>query len=237
MRLRHGMLLAGCLAAGLLCRAAEPAVEPPATKTAVVTADGGKAKVEAQRPAGEAGSKTNAVEAWLRQLQSRNPEEFERLSKLRTENPAAFQKVLKDRLERMRESKLEDMPRVKAFMEKMTALEREQFLKRLHEGGGKLREEWARHNVSLDKCEQDARTLVAAYKAANGDDKKKVRSDLKKKVAETFELREKARQEVIQRMEGQLAKLKKDSEKRKSERDVIVEVRMKELLAEASASK
>ncbi len=225
--LRHGLLLVGCLAAGMACRAVESQGEPPA----------GKAKVEAQRPAGEGASRTNAVEAWLRHLQSRNPEEFERLSKLRVENPEAFQKLLKERLERMRESKLEEVPRVKAFMEKMTPEEREQFLKRLREGGGKLREDWARHTADLDKYEQDARKLVAAYKAAANDDKKKLRADLKKNVAETFELREKARQEVIQRMEGQLAKLKKDSEKRKADRDAIVETRLKELLAEASPKK
>ena len=238
MRMRPELLLVvGCLAAGVLCRAAEPLVEPAASRTAVVTVDGGKAQVEAQRPAGAEASQTNAVEAWLRRLQVRNPEEFARLSKLRTENPEAFQKLLKERLDRARESKLEDMPRVKAFMEKMTPEEREQFVKRLHEGGGKLRDEWMRHNANLDKYEQDARKLVTAYKAAGADDKKKLRADLKKNVAETFELREKARQEVIQRMESQLAKLKKDSDKRKAERDAIVESRMKELLADVPPPK
>ena len=237
MRRQSGMLLVGCLAAGLLCRAAEPQVAVSASKNAVVTADGGKAQLEAQQQAAASASATNAVEAWLQRVQARNPEEFERLSTLRTENPEAFQKVLKERLERARESKLEELPRVKAFMDKMTPEEREQFVKRLREGGGKYRDEWARHNANLDKYEQDARKLVAAYKAASADDKKKFRADLKKNVAETFELREKARQEVIQRMEGQLAKLKKDSEKRKAERDVIVEVRLKELLAEAPPAK
>lgn len=238
MHLRGCLLIVCGLTAGVACRAAEPQVATPAVKTAVVTPDGGQAKVEAQPVAGENLAKTNAVEQWLKHLQTRNPEEFERMNKLRTENPEAFQKVLKERLERVRESKLEEMPRVKAFMDKMTPEEREQFLKRLREGGGKIREEWARQNANLDKFDQEARKLVADYKkAGNGDDKKKLRADLKRNIADTFELREKARQEVIQRMEGQLAKLKKDSEKRKAERDAIVETRVKELLAENTPAK
>ena len=236
--MRGLLFIAVGLLAAMVCRAAEPQFVAPAAKTAVVTPDGGKSKVEAQPAAGGNSAKTNSVEQWLKHLQTRNPEEFERMSKLRTENPEAFQKVLKERLERMRESKLEEMPRVKAFMEKMTPEEREQFLKRLREGGGKIREEWARQNANLDKFDQEARKLVADYKkAGNGDDKKKLRADLKRNIADTFELREKARQEVIQRMEGQLAKLKKDSEKRKTEREAIVESRVKELLAENTPQK
>ncbi|MCX7006744.1 MAG: hypothetical protein NTY53_05775, partial [Kiritimatiellaeota bacterium] len=208
------------------------------TKTAVTPAVGGKMLVDAQHVPGSAQNQFSAVEAWMKRLQERNPDEFERLSKLRTENPEGFQKVLKERLVKVRDSKkLEDLPHVKAFMEKMPTEEREQFLKRLREGGGKIREEWAKHNANLDKFEQDARKLVAAYKTANVDDKKKLRADLKKNVGETFELREKARQEVIQRVEGQLAKLKKDSEKRKADREAIVESRLKELLADTTPPK
>lgn len=234
MHAQRCLILMGCLVAIVLCRAADPQISIPAARIAVAPADGDKIQADTQRLAGSSSNKASAVEAWLRHMKERNPEEFERLSKMRAENPEAFQKVLKDRLDRMRDNKkLEDLPHVKAFMEKMPPEEREQFLKRLREGGGKLREEWAKHNANLDKYEQDARKLVMAYKTAGAEEKKKLRSDLKKNVSETFELREKARQEVIQRMEGQLAKLKKDSDKRKADREAIVEGRLKELLAEA----
>jgi len=219
-------------------QAAAQQVEASALKTAVTPVESGKVQVDVQRLAGSSSNQSSAVEAWMRRMQERNPEEFERLNKLRTDNPEAFQKVLKERLARVRDGgKMEDLPHVKAFMEKLPPEEREQFLKRLREGGGKIREEWAKHNASLNKYEQEARKLVEAYKKAASGDRKKLRSDLKKNVSDTFDVREKARQEVIQRMESQLAKLKKDSEKRKADREAIVESRLKELLADAQSPK
>ncbi len=220
-----------------VCRAAESQLELPASKTAVTPAASGKVLVEAQHLGGPVSNQASAVEAWLKRMQERNPEEFERMSRLRTENPEQFQKVLKERLAKAREGKLEDLPHVKAFLEKLPTEEREQLLKRLREGGGKVREEWTRHNTNLSKAEQEIRKLVAAYKKAAPEEQKKLRGVLKKNVSETFELREKARQENIQRMEGQLTKLKKDAEKRKTEREAIIESRMKELLAEAPPPK
>lgn len=229
-------VVCGCVALGY-GRVAAQQVETPPLKTAVTPVESGKIHVDVQRLSGDVPNQASAVEAWMKRLQERNPEEFERLSKLRTENPDAFQKVLKERLAKMREGKLEDLPHVKAFLEKLPAEEREQFLKRLREGGSKMREEWSKHNASLAKSEQEARKLVAAYKKASPDDQKKLRADLKKNVSESFELREKARQENIQRVEGQLAKLKKDAEKRKADREAIIEGRLKELLADTQSPK
>jgi hypothetical protein len=218
-------------------RAAEGQLELPASKTAVTPAASGKVLVEAQHLGGPASNQASAVEAWMKRMQERNPEEFERLSKLRAENPDAFQKVLKERLAKMRDGRLDELPHVKAFMDKLPAEEREQFFKRLREGGGKMREEWTKHNADLNKSEQEIRKLVTAYKKANTEEQKKLRADLKQNVGEAFELREKSRQENIQRMESQLAKLKKDAEKRKAEREAIIESRLKELLADAQPPK
>jgi flagellar capping protein FliD len=229
-------VVCGCVALGY-DRAAAQQVETPSLKTAVTPTESGRLHVDAQHLAGAVSNQPSAVEAWMKHIQERNPEEFERLSKLRTDNPEAFRKVLKERLAKMRDGKLEDLPHVKVFLEKLPAEEREQFLKRLREGGSKMREEWSKHNASLAKSEQETRKLVAAYKKAGHEEQKKLRADLKKNVSESFELREKARQENIQRMESQLAKLKKDAEKRKADRESIVEGRLKELLADAQPPK
>jgi len=117
MREWRCLIVVGCMLAAGLCRAADLQVEAPAAKTAVTPSESGKVQVDAQRLAGTSSNKASAVEAWLRHMKERNPEEFERLAKLRAENPEAFQKVLKERLDRMRDSKkLEDLPHVKAFM-------------------------------------------------------------------------------------------------------------------------
>jgi len=163
-----------------------------------------KPKVEGARVHDGQRAQQTAVETWLKGLKERNPEEFERLTKLREENPEAFQKTLRERLEKV------------------------------HAGGlaAKWREEAQKRHPELAKQEAESHKLIEAYKAASPEEKKQLRAELKKKLGELFELREKSRQETIQRMESQLAQLRKDADKRKASRDAIIEHHLKELTEE-----
>ncbi|TAN38128.1 MAG: hypothetical protein EPN23_03295 [Verrucomicrobia bacterium] len=161
-------------------------------------------------------SSAGAVEQWLKHLQARNPAEYERLTQLREEDPAAFQKAMKDRLERIRSNKAGALS---LDVGKAAS-------PRIHEpGAGKSREQRTDDN----KYEQEIRELAASYKTATPEDKKKLQAELKKHINESFDWREKTRQEMIQRIENQLTHLKKDAEQSKANRDTIVERRLKEL--------
>lgn len=175
---------------------------PPISTTATTNsgvADSTKPKSDLKQGRDSQRMQPGAVEIWLKGLKERNPEEFERLSKLRTEDPAAFQKELRERLQKMRD------------------------------GGAKLHDEIVRRYPELLKQDQETHKLIESYKAASPDDKKQIRAELKKKLGEFFELREKARQETIQHLESQLGQLKKDAERRKANRDAIIDRRLKEL--------
>ena len=167
-----------------------------------------------------------SVEQVLKRMKLRNPEEFERLNKLRQEDPDAFRKALKDRLDKVRGGPPSD--RIAADV--ASGSERGQAIQHARNPASNAsRDDWMRRYPELGKREQDIRTLVENYKAAAPDEQKKLQADLKKKISETFELREKLRQEAIQRVETQLARLKKDAAPGKANREAIVERRFKEL--------
>ena len=192
------MLLPLC---ALLPMVATAQIQTQTTAAAAESKIADLAKSKAETKHGRDGQqiRQGAVETWLKGVKERNPEEFERLNKLREEDPEAFQKALRERLEKMRE------------------------------GGSKLHDEFVRRHPELAKQDQETRKLLEAYKTASPDDKKQIRAELKKKLGETFEVREKARQEMIQHLESQLGQLKKDADKRKANRDAIIERRVKEL--------
>lgn len=172
-----------------------------------------------------------AVDVWLKRVKTHDPQEFERLSKLRQENPEAFQKELKERLEKIRANKRGDLSLDVAASFKSAPGERGAFAARSRDGG-KQRDP---HQADLNKQEQEIHKLAASYKTATSAEKQKLQAELKKKITDVFELREQSRRESIQRLEVQLVQLKKDADNRKSNRDAIIERRLKEL-AEGSFS-
>jgi len=175
-----------------------------------------------------------AVEQWLKRMKMRNPEEFERLSKLRQEDPVAFQKTLKERLEKIRADKAGNLTPDIAATPKPTMGEHGVATPRAHEAGaGKSRDQ----HLETNKLDQEIRSLMANYKTAPVDERKKLQVELRKKINESFDLREKSRHENIQRLEAQLVMFKKDEEKKKASRDAIVEQRLKELTKETPLPK
>ena len=175
-----------------------------------------------------------AVEQWLKRMKMRNPEEFERLSKLRQEDPVAFQKTLKERLEKIRADKAGNLPPDIAATPKPSAGEYGAPSPRAHEAGaGKSRDQ----HLETNKLDQEIRSLMANYKSAPADERKELQVELRKKINESFDLREKSRHETIQRLEAQLVLLKKDEEKKKASREAIVEQRLKELTKESPPPK
>lgn len=166
-----------------------------------------------------------AVEQVMKRIKQRNPEEFERLNKLRQEDPEAFRKALKDRLDKAHWGGRAGSNKVVATV---APGERDQGqgVQHARNPGGN---DGARRNAELNKCEQDIRALAESYKRASPDEQKMLQADLKKKISETFELREKLRQEAIQRVEAQLTKLKKEATLGKAKREAVVESRFKEL--------
>jgi molybdopterin converting factor small subunit len=166
-----------------------------------------------------------SVEQVMKRMKMRSPEEFERLNKLRQEDPEAFRKALKERLEKVRKG---NAPGDKKYADVTTGNERGPAGQHTRNPGGAVpQDDLARRYPELGKHEQDIRALAERYKAAAPDEQVKLRAELRKKIGETFELREKLRQETIQRAEAQLAKLKKDSGKAK--REAVIESRFKEL--------
>ena len=179
-------------------------------------------------------SSPGAVEQWLKRMKMRNPEEFERLSKLRQEDPVAFQKTLKERLEKIRADKAGDLVPDIAATPKPSAGEYGVPPPRAHEAGaGKSRDQHLENN----KLDQEIHRLMASYKTAPADERKELQVELRKKINESFDLREKSRHENIQRLEAQLVILKKDEEKKKASRAAIVEQRLKDLTKETPPPK
>lgn len=80
--------------------------------------------------------------------------------------------------------------------------------------------------------EYDTKKLSRKYERASDADKAAIKADLKVKLAELFDLRQVAQQVRVQRMEKELAKLKKDMETRKANKDKIVQERVAQLTGE-----
>ena len=77
--------------------------------------------------------------------------------------------------------------------------------------------------------EFDAKELGLKYDKAADADKAAIKADLKAKVSELFDLRLKGQEMRVSRMEGDLAKLKKNLENRKANKAKIVDERLGQL--------
>jgi hypothetical protein len=170
-------------------------------------------KASAQAPQGDAEfppASPRPVEQVLKRIQQRNPEEFARLTKLRQENPEAFRKALKERLDKARRA-APDSP--------------------------SARDDWMRKYPEFNQQEAEIRQLAESHKAAAPSERGRLAAELKRKIGENFALREKLRQEMIQRCEAQLIRLKKDVAQGLAQREAIVERRFAELTADAAPSR
>ena len=105
--------------------------------------------------------------------------------------------------------------------------------------GGKMLSGAREQDAGMEKdtvrglsLEFDAKELGLKYEKAPDADKPAIKTDLKAKVSELFDLRLKGQEMRISRMEGDLARLKKNLENRKANKAKIVEERLGQLTGE-----
>jgi hypothetical protein len=146
---------------------------------------------------------TPFVDRWLDRMKEKNPEEYDKLQKLRETSPEQFRQALHDKLKQ------------------------EKTRSRLHDG---------RHgpppplNPEIVKLEKETMEISRGYRETTDEAQKtQIRKDLRGKLEVLFELREKDRQELIRRIETDLARLKKSVDERRNHRDQIIERRLQEL--------
>jgi hypothetical protein len=147
-------------------------------------------------------SEATFVDRWLARLKEKQPEEYERLQKLRETNPDEFRQELHEKL----------------MQEKMRFGSRD-----------------GRHgrppmNPEIMKLENEALDLSKTYRqTTDAAQKEQIGKDLRQKLEVLFDLREKDRQELIRRIEADLANLKESVDQRQKNRDQIIDRRLKEL--------
>lgn len=86
--------------------------------------------------------------------------------------------------------------------------------------------------VRAFSLEYETKELSRKYDKASGGDKDKIKQELAVKVSESFELRLKNQEAKIQRMEKDLARLRKNLESRRANKAKIVEERVGQLTGE-----
>jgi len=92
----------------------------------------------------------------------------------------------------------------------------------------------AKDVVRVVSLEFDSKELSIKYDKAADAEKAGIKADLKVKVAELFDLRLKGQESRVKMMEKDLAKLKKNLETRRANKDKIVEERLGQLTGENS---
>lgn len=172
------------------------------------------------------------TQQFLDMLRNRNPEEFERMRRLREEDPEAFREELRNRIRRERERMGRDAGPDEGPAWRRGGQElRERIGRQVVEGG-------VRHAMSseslrspeLDQLERKAGDLARAVREAPDDAAKaKARSDLRAALASSFDLREKMRRERFKHMEAQVTKVREMLDTRQVHRDEIIDKRLQSM--------
>lgn len=151
------------------------------------------------------------IQVLMQHWKKQNPEEFERMQKLREEDPEAFRRELHRKLEKAREDR---------------GLGR-----RGGPGGRGLPEgDLPPPDPRLQAAEESIRDLVRQWRAATNEEARlQVRTELQSALSQAFDLREQARRERLAQMEKKMAELRSSLEQRRQQRAAIIEKRMREL--------
>lgn len=239
---RHLVILIVALGLGLAARAQTPPpgdAPPPDDMAAWDEPAPGGPPPDAEAPPGEArhglarpDGSGPPIQQFLDMLRSGNPEEFERMRKLREENPEAFREELRNRIRRERErAGREGGPDEGPAWRRGGPELRERIGRQVVEGG-------VRHAMSseslrspeLDQLERRAGELARAVREAPDDAaKEKARGDLRTALAGAFDLREKMRRERFKHMEAQLTKVRDMLDSRQAHRDEIIDKRLQSM--------
>jgi hypothetical protein len=174
------------------------------------------------------------LDRWMERLSTRNPQEYERLQKLRAEDPEAFRHALHSRLREERAmAGLRDLPKLKEFIRSLSPEERDEVLRRFAAppgGRGGPHGFQPGMNPEIRDLERETMELSKAYReSADAAQKEKIRTDLKTKLGALFDLRESERQAHVEQIEKDLANLKNSLTDRQARREEIIERRLTEL--------
>lgn len=199
------------------------------------------------------------VVKWIARMKHENPEEYARLQAMKADDPKAFRRELHKRMKGERAmAGLRKYPRVAQAVMEMSEDEREDFINRLWAmserlpelpgrgpgfgpgphgfggpGGGPEGEGAAQADPETQRVQRQVKELVQAYHEAPDEAAKdEVRAQLRGRIEQLFELREAERARQIERIEQDLARLKKSMESRRKNRDLIIEKRLGELTAD-----
>jgi hypothetical protein len=98
---------------------------------------------------------------------------------------------------------------------------------------GKRNKEAIERSRKIGELEVETESLGLKYQNADKPDKSTIKTDLKNKLNELFELRESNRKEEVGQLENRLSELKKTLQERRENKEEIVKKRMLELLGES----
>jgi hypothetical protein len=173
------------------------------------------------------------VDIWMERLKNRNPDEFQRFHRMRHQDPEGFHKELRNRLGRERMGIISAAhPRLQMFLQSLSESERMEILQAL---GHAFRPDGPPPRIEPDDPEarqwnEDLAGLARKYRETSDKDRReKLQSELRGKLGEMFDAREKSRARHIERIQSEAAKLQQMLDSRRSRREEIIERRLREL--------
>ena len=173
-------------------------------------------------------------------LKKENPEEYERLMKLKEEDPEAFKKALMERMrkrmgdmkggshwmDRLKKDKPEEYERLMKLKEEDPAKFREEmmmtFRKKMHD----QRSGTGHHDGSF----MEIRKLAQQYREASDGEKEDIKNQLRDKLAEFVDKDLKYQAERIKKMEEHLKLMKKQIDERGANKDKYVDEKLEKII-------
>ena len=153
------------------------------------------------------------IQRLMAHWKEKNPEEFERMQKLREEDPQAFRQALQRKLENARRDRGMDPP------------SGDEFGHRGGPGGGD-----PEGNPRMREAEEQIMKLARAWReAATEEEKANLKGELQAALSKAFDQRESMRAERLAQMEKKLTELRAVMEQRREQRAAIIEKRLQEL--------
>jgi hypothetical protein len=233
--LRTAGRTAGLLILAAIAAAAQEPVQPAPDETAAAPAFEPQPPPPSDAPPWMVPPKPH-VERWLEHIREKDPEEFDRMKKLRASNPAEFRRALHRRLLRQRVADtLREAPRLKEFLAGLPETDREELVSRLERLGAPPGQGFAPEHPDpeVHRLEQETADLARRYRDAPDEgEKERLRDELRTKLEIAFDRRENARREHVKKIETDLDHLKKTIATRQAKRPEIIERRLQELTGE-----
>lgn len=147
-----------------------------------------------------------ALETWLRGLKERNPDEYQRLMRLREENPELFRQEVRSQLERIREER------------------------RRQNGGGREGSPQP-DDAAREEFEQKMRKSVQAWKSAGSEeDRARIEQEIREQIRIGLHRKMRMQEERLAELERQIAELRENMARQRNAADRIVEERIRMML-------